>query len=151
MTVLGLWRYDELIKELLLPDEGASEGDQEPVEIVAIDTSNLWRLAYLNVKVCLCDQKRSRFTTSNPVQLSVDSEVKLRMTQKWMKELHRNLELIVSAVQSQMINKTNEINNIRTELTETFEPLISLLKTSIVYLQRYYDGDWPGPSFCHDY
>jgi hypothetical protein len=51
LTWAGLWRYDELIKELLLIDEGAGEGDQEPVEIKSIDTSNLWRLAYLNVKV----------------------------------------------------------------------------------------------------
>lgn len=57
-----------------------------------------------------------------------------------MKELQRNLELLVNSIRGQLDNKTNEINNIRTELTETFEPIISLLKTSVDYLQRNYEG-----------
>ena len=48
----GLWKFDDLIKELLVVDSG-NETDQELVDIKSIDTSNLWRLAYLNVKVLI--------------------------------------------------------------------------------------------------
>ena len=63
-----------------------------------------------------------------------------------MKELQRNLQLLVDSIRSQMDNKTNETNNLRTELTETFEPIISLLKTSITYLQRNFEGNPPTSS-----
>jgi hypothetical protein len=66
--------------------------------------------------------------------------VKLKATQRWMKELQRNLELLVNSIRGQIENKTNEINNIRTELADTFEPLIGLLKISIDYMQSNYDG-----------
>ncbi|EXJ60696.1 hypothetical protein A1O7_04849 [Cladophialophora yegresii CBS 114405] len=56
-----------------------------------------------------------------------------------MKELQRNLELLVNSIRGQLENKTNEINNIRTELADTFEPLIGLLKIAIDYMQRNYD------------
>ena len=50
MTV-GLWRFDDLIQELAYENSG--DFDQGVFEDKAIDTSDLWRLAYLNVKV-LC-------------------------------------------------------------------------------------------------
>ena len=68
--------------------------------------------------------------------------MELKATQRWMKELQRNLELRINCIQGQLDNKTNDMNNIRTELTETFEPIFSLLKTSVDYLQRSYDGKW---------
>jgi hypothetical protein len=45
----GLWRFDELVKELVI--ELTNDTDAEIVEVETIDTSSLWRLAYLNVKV----------------------------------------------------------------------------------------------------
>ncbi|KAJ9617240.1 hypothetical protein H2200_000961 [Cladophialophora chaetospira] len=133
-----LWKFDDLIKDLVVDSD--SETDQELIEVKSIDTSNLWRLAYLNVKVpSTLVYFADRTTTADKIQLSIDSDVKLKAMQRWTKELQRNLELLVNSIRGQMDNKTNEINNIRTELTETFEPLISLLKTSVDYLQRNYD------------
>jgi len=55
-TLLGLtqfdkwlWRFDELILELVV--DSAVDTDSELVEVKSIDTTNLWRLAYLNIKV----------------------------------------------------------------------------------------------------
>lgn len=47
--ILGLWKFDDLVQELVcdIPDDI----DQGFFEDRSIDTSNLWRLAYLNVKV----------------------------------------------------------------------------------------------------
>ena len=45
----GLWKFDDLVKDLVVDSD--SETDQELIEVKSIDTSNLWRLAYLNVKV----------------------------------------------------------------------------------------------------
>lgn len=59
-----------------------------------------------------------------------------------MNELRRNLELLVNAVRSSMELKTNTDNSIRIEIMGVVEPLIALLRHSILYLQRNYDGEY---------
>ena len=57
-----------------------------------------------------------------------------------MNELRRNLELLVNTIRNSLELKTNDENSIRIELMEVFDPLIGLLRFSIGYLQRPYDG-----------
>ncbi len=60
-----------------------------------------------------------------------------------MNELRRNLELLVNTIRNSMELETNDENSIRIELMEVFEPLVGLLRHSVGYLQRPYEGNSP--------
>jgi len=57
-----------------------------------------------------------------------------------MNELRRSLELLISAIRVAIEHKTINHNSIRLELIDVFEPVISLMKSSILYLQRHFNG-----------
>jgi hypothetical protein len=110
---------------------------KESVEDGRLDTSSLWAMAYLNVKVgCLpLDIQLLRTSSDVPHQLSIESSNKLKKTNKWMTELRRKVELF-----NRCVEQCEDANSMRMEMSEIFDPLLAILYQSIKYSQKYNAG-----------
>ncbi|RMZ87885.1 hypothetical protein DV736_g4887, partial [Chaetothyriales sp. CBS 134916] len=118
----SIWQLESCIQELLVSEEG-DESNGGLVDVKQIDTSPLWAFAYLNL------------------QLTADSPRKLKVTTGWMNGLRRSIELLNSAIAS-FRQLENGDNTIRTELVDTFEPLLSIFHKDefVQKWTRYLDG-----------
>lgn len=62
-----------------------------------------------------------------------------------MNDLRRNLELLVQAVRDSTDRPDRDLNPVRMELLEVFDPILGIMHDSVVYLQRHYNGEYPSP------
>ena len=67
---------------------------------------------------------------------------------KWMNDLRRNLELLVQAVRDSTDRPDRDLNSVRMELLEVFDPILGIMHDSVVYLQRHYNGKYPTSMRC---
>src|SRR5271168_8067 len=91
---------------------------KESVDDDSVDTSCLWAMTYLNVKVGCFPPDIQLFRTANdvPHQLSIESSNKLKRTNRWMTELRRKIELF-----NRCVEQCEDANSMRMEMSEIFD------------------------------
>jgi len=79
--------------------------------------------------------------------LAIESQTRLNNVAEWMNELRRNLQILISTIRQLFNEENGDENNIRTEISELFDPVLALLRGSVTYLQRYYTGMYDNHEF----